>query len=86
MSDAGDAFSIRLLGALAEVPAAQWDALHDGANPFLAHAFLHGLEATGCVRADWGWTPHHLTVWRGVAFTWQTEQMRGTGRSRAKNC
>ncbi|QWP79456.1 N-acetyltransferase [Lysobacter sp. K5869] len=55
---------MRLLGALAEVPAAHWDALHDGANPFVAHAFLHGLEASGCVRADWGWTPHHLTVWR----------------------
>ena len=64
MSDAGDAFSIRLLGALVEVPAAHWDALHDGANPFVAHAFLHGLEATGCLREDWGWTPHHLTVWR----------------------
>ena len=24
---------------------AQWDALHDGRNPFVAHAFLSGLEA-----------------------------------------
>ena len=56
--------AIRLLESLAEVPARDWDGLHDGANPFVAHAFLSGLEATGCLRAGWGWTPRHVTVWR----------------------
>ncbi|WP_242691155.1 GNAT family N-acetyltransferase [Lysobacter enzymogenes] len=60
-----DAVSVRLLASLDEVSAAQWDALHDGAHPFVAHAFLRGLEATGCLREDWGWTPHHLSLWRG---------------------
>lgn len=57
--------SLRIASALAEIPAAAWDALHDGRNPFLAHAFLHGLEATGCLRPSWGWTPHHPTLWEG---------------------
>lgn len=55
----------RVLSALPEVPAARWDALHDGRNPFVAHAFLAGLEQHGCLRAQWGWTPHHLTLWQG---------------------
>lgn len=55
----------RICSALSEIPANQWDALHDGSNPFLQHAFLAGLEQTGCLRADWGWLPHHPTLWRG---------------------
>ena len=56
---------IRVLHRLDEVPASQWDALHDGANPFIRHAFLSGLERHGCLRAAWGWSPHHITVWDG---------------------
>lgn len=58
----------RILESLAEIRAAQWDALHDGANPFVAHAFLSGLEETGCLRPEWGWTPRHLTLWEGDAL------------------
>ena len=58
----------RVLGALSEVAASQWDALHDGRNPFVAHAFLEGLECHGCVRPDWGWTARHLTLWDGDAL------------------
>ena len=43
----------------------RWDALHDGANPFIAHAFLAGLEETGCLRPEWGWIPHHVALWEG---------------------
>ena len=50
---------LRVHPRLSEIPAAAWDALHDG-HPFVSHAFLHGLEAHGCLRPDWGWTPHHL--------------------------
>lgn len=53
----------RIVSALSQVPAVQWDALHDGSNPFVAHAFLSGLEKHGCVREEWGWTPRHLTLW-----------------------
>lgn len=55
--------AVRFLPSLAEVPASVWDALHDGRNPFVFHAFLHGLEVHGCLREDWGWTPHHATLW-----------------------
>jgi uncharacterized protein len=54
---------VRLLSSLGVVPAAEWDALHDACNPFVSHAFLAGLEQHGCLRADWGWTPRHLTLW-----------------------
>lgn len=56
---------IRLIPALSQIPARDWDALHDGSNPFISHAFLSGLEHTGCIRPSWGWTPHHLTLWQG---------------------
>jgi uncharacterized protein len=55
----------RVIGALSEIPAFQWDALHDGRNPFVAHAFLAGLEQHGVLRPSYGWTPHHLTLWDG---------------------
>jgi uncharacterized protein len=55
---------LRILNSLDDVPSRAWDALHDGANPFIAHAFLAGLEQHGCLRPDWGWQPHHLTLWQ----------------------
>lgn len=55
----------RIIGALSEIEAAQWDALHDGSNPFVAHAFLSGLEAQGALLARNGWSARHLTVWDG---------------------
>ena len=58
-------YDSRFLPSLTDVRARDWDALHDGRNPFVAHAFLHGLESQGCLRRDWGWTPHHLTLWEG---------------------
>ncbi|HYP71427.1 MAG TPA: peptidogalycan biosysnthesis protein, partial [Variovorax sp.] len=61
---------VRACRRLGEIPAADWDALHDGQNPFVRHAFLAGLEAHGCLRPEWGWTPLHLT-W------WEDDQLRG---------
>ena len=58
----------RIHRALSEIPAADWDALHGGHNPFIAHAFLAGLETTGCLREDWGWTPCHIGVWEDDAL------------------
>ena len=56
---------LKLHDLLDDIPAQAWDALHDGANPFLAHAFLAGLERHGCLRPAWGWTPRHASLWRG---------------------
>jgi len=54
---------VRTYRRLADIPSESWDALHDRRNPFVSHAFLSGLEAHDCLREDWGWTPHHVTLW-----------------------
>ncbi|MGJ4729153.1 GNAT family N-acetyltransferase [Luteimonas sp. SDU101] len=59
---------VRIHRRLADIPADRWDALHDGGNPFVDHAFLSGLEEAGCLREDWGWTPHHLALWEDDAL------------------
>lgn len=53
---------LRLLDSLAAIPAADWDGLHDGNNPFVSHAFLFGLERHGCLRPAWGWQPRHAAL------------------------
>ena len=50
-----------------------WDALANppGArtNPFVSHAFLHALEASGSATAETGWQPAHILVEdRGTAI------------------
>ena len=55
----------RIHRALDEIPAPAWDALHDGRNPFLAHAFLAGMERHGVIDPRLGWTPFHLGLWDG---------------------
>ena len=55
----------RFHAALDDVDAAAWDALAGTGQPFARHAFLAGLERCGCIRADWGWQPHHLTIHDG---------------------
>jgi predicted N-acyltransferase len=57
--------TLRVLSSLGSAAPAVWDALHDGRNPFVSHAFLAGLEIHGCLRERWGWTPHHLGLWDG---------------------
>ncbi|MGH8192587.1 MAG: GNAT family N-acetyltransferase [Rhodanobacteraceae bacterium] len=48
-----------------EIAAADWDALVADSNPFVRHAFLAGLERTGCIRAEFGWRAQHLTLHDG---------------------
>lgn len=52
----------RFIPRLAEIDAACWDALRGSNDPFTSHAFLSGLEETGCLKPSWGWTPHHLLI------------------------
>ena len=53
----------RFHAAIAELPAAEWDALRADANPFVSHAFLAALEQNGCILPDWGWQAHHLGLY-----------------------
>ncbi|MGH8115453.1 MAG: GNAT family N-acetyltransferase, partial [Rhodanobacteraceae bacterium] len=41
---------------------AAWDGLFDTAYPFIRHGFLRALEDNGCVTAQTGWQPCHLTL------------------------
>ncbi|HHX82930.1 MAG TPA: N-acetyltransferase [Pseudomonadaceae bacterium] len=52
----------RFLHSLAEIPAADWNALVGVDYPFLRHEFLSALESTGCVSTASGWTPCHLLL------------------------
>ena len=44
------------------LPADQWDALTDGDNPFVSHAFLSALEDSGSVGQGTGWQPVPVTI------------------------
>lgn len=44
------------------IEAAAWDALHDGGNPFVGHAFLSLLERSGSVGPGTGWQAAPLLV------------------------
>ncbi len=54
--------TIALGTGVAEVDAAAWDALHDGDNPFVGHAFLSLLEESGSVGPGTGWQAAPLLV------------------------
>ena len=65
MAYAATMLECRILSSLDAIDPGQWDALHDGTNPFVSHVFLAGLERYGCLREEWGWRPQHLTLWEG---------------------
>ena len=48
---------------IADIPAADWDALRPDDHPFVSHAFLHALEESDCIRPAWGWQAHHLGLY-----------------------
>ena len=56
------AWRAEVVDRLADVPAAEWNALDGDGNPFVTHAFLEALEAHGCVGGDSGWAPRHLLL------------------------
>lgn len=48
--------------AIAEIPAAAWNALADPDTPFMRHEFLRAMEDNGCVGERLGWIPTHLAL------------------------
>jgi len=62
MPDSSPALTLHLHGAIAEIPAAEWDACADGANPFVSHAFLAAVEASGSAGPRTGWLPRHAAL------------------------
>jgi predicted N-acyltransferase len=81
-------YRIRAVDDLGAIDASHWDALVErdgGGNPFLRHAYLHALEASGSVGPDSGWTPQHLTLWRAGAHNGaRDEQLVGAVPGYAK--
>ncbi|HKK50836.1 MAG TPA: peptidogalycan biosysnthesis protein, partial [Myxococcota bacterium] len=61
---------IELVTGIDAVQAEDWDACAapeaaDGgrpSNPFVTHAFLHAMEASGSATPREGWGPHHLVA------------------------
>ncbi len=51
-----------VLQSLDAVDPAAWDALGGDDFPFVSHAFLHGLERTGCVGRGTAWSPRYLLL------------------------
>src|SRR5436190_43064 len=62
---------IRILPAIADIAAPAWDQCANPTesstasppyNPFISHAFLSALEASGSATARTGWQPQHLVA------------------------
>ena len=56
------AVTIKAVGNIGTIDAAQWDGVAGSRNPFLSHAFLKALEDSGSVSAETGWVPYHVVV------------------------
>lgn len=52
---------LHIASTLKDIPPAEWNHLA-GDDPFLQHAFLHGLHETGCASPDTGWAPQYLLL------------------------
>jgi predicted N-acyltransferase len=55
---------VTTIAGVGTVPAPAWDALVDGDDPFLEHAFLVALEASGSVGPGTGWEPRIVLAHR----------------------
>lgn len=53
---------LEILTGIAELSAAQWDALVPDGYPFIRHGFLNALEQSGSVTPATGWQPAHRVV------------------------
>jgi len=62
MSQKADTITLTVHAAIAEIPAAAWDACAGGVNPTLSHTFLNAMEESGSAIARSGWAPQHLSL------------------------
>ena len=62
MNDSSEAITVKVHAAIAEIPAAAWDACAGDGNPTISHAFLNALEESGSTTSRTGWTPQHLSI------------------------
>ncbi|MGA2447160.1 MAG: GNAT family N-acetyltransferase [Polyangiaceae bacterium] len=58
--------TVRMLQSVREVAQPTWDSLvSDDSSPFVEWTWLDALEDSGCVGPGTGWSPAHLSLWRG---------------------
>ncbi|WP_242138176.1 GNAT family N-acetyltransferase [Sphingomonas sp. TREG-RG-20F-R18-01] len=57
-----NAVTARIADGVAAIPAADWDACAGATNPFVGHAFLSILEASGSATPRAGWQPIPIIV------------------------
>jgi uncharacterized protein len=62
MNDTDRTITVKVHAAIAEIPAAAWDACAGEINPSVSYAFLNALEESGSTTARTGWSPQHLTL------------------------
>ena len=66
MSRSKSEIVVKVVSALSEVDAGQWDACANPwpqtYDPFVSHAFLRALEDARCAAPNKGWVPQHLLI------------------------
>jgi uncharacterized protein len=62
MNDNDGSVTVRVHAAIAEIPAAAWDACAGDVNPSVSYAFLSALEDSGSTTSRTGWAPQHLSL------------------------
>src|SRR5271167_3343916 len=62
MNDRAGSVTVRVHAAIAEIPAAAWDACAGEVNPSVSYAFLSALEDSGSTTSRTGWAPQHLSL------------------------
>jgi predicted N-acyltransferase len=62
MADRESEVLARIAPGVAALDPAHWNALTDGGDPFLGHAFLSALEESGSVGPGTGWSPAPICV------------------------
>jgi hypothetical protein len=68
MPDGSEQMTAEVVSSIERIAAADWDACAGTTDPFVGHAFLEALEASGSVTAETGWLPQHPVV-RGADGT-----------------
>lgn len=55
--------TLKIIEDIADIPAADWNAL-TGDDPFLSHAYLYALQASGSATEQIGWRAQFITLWQ----------------------
>jgi hypothetical protein len=62
MPDGREPVSVKIAGSIFDIDAGEWDACAGDRDPFVGHAFLGALEASGSAHPESGWLAQHLAI------------------------